>query len=90
MANITVTVSATQQLALDYVLSDASEWANNAVHERARKASLEIVNKLVTHCNANEIAIATGEAAQLQQAYDLNIINTAQEREDAAAAAAPS
>ena len=43
----------------------------------------EDVNMLLKHCNANGVTMATGEAAQLQQAYDLNIINTAQEREDA-------
>ena len=45
--------------------------------------SLNILNMLLKHCNANGVTMATGEAAQLQQAYDLNIINTAQEREDA-------
>ena len=57
---------------------------NNFLKRDTKGKILEIVNKLVAHCNANEIAIATGEAAQLQQAYDLNIINTAQGREDAA------
>lgn len=83
MANITVTVTDSQQLALNYIMTDATTWTNNALHERARIATNDILNMLLKHCNANGVTMATGEAAQLQQAYDLNIINTAQEREDA-------
>ena len=85
MANITVTVTAAQQLSLDWVTADATDWANNAVHERARVASVEITQKLLEHCNTNSIAMATGEAAQLQQAYDLDVILTAATRNAAVA-----
>ena len=82
MANITVTVTDTQQLALDEQMVSVTEWANNAVHEKARISSIDIQAKLLTHCNANSITMATGEAAQLQQAYDLNVIQTAVARND--------
>jgi aspartate carbamoyltransferase regulatory subunit len=82
MANITVTVTDVQQLALDEQMVSVTEWANNAVHEKARISSIDILAKLLTHCNANSITMATGEAAQLQQAYDLNVIQTAVARND--------
>ena len=44
---------------------------------RARKAKDEIIAKLVAHCNANSIAIATGEDAQVTQAYTLGVVKSA-------------
>ena len=35
---------------------------------------------LVAHCNENDISIATGEDAQITQAYDLGIVKTAKDR----------
>mgnify|MGYP003146745406 FL=1 len=80
MANITVTVTAAQQLALDEQMTSATDWANNALHEKARITSIDILAKLIAHCNANSITMATGEAAQLQQAYDLDVVMTAAAR----------
>ena len=40
------------------------------VKNRARIAKDEIIALLVAHCNANSIAIATGEDAQITQAYN--------------------
>jgi len=80
MANITVTITDAQQLALDEQMTSVTDWANNAVHEKARLASADILSKLLDHCNANSITMATGEAAQLQQAYDLKVVMTAAER----------
>ena len=35
------------------------------------------LEKLIAHCNENEIALAVGEAAQVQQAYDLELVEKA-------------
>ena len=73
MPDITISITDTQQKALETVMTDISDWTDNAVTNRARIATEEIISKLVTHCNANSIAIATGEEAQVTQAYDLGI-----------------
>ena len=40
-------------------------------------AGEEIVAKLVAYCNENEIALAVGRDAQITQAFDLNVVDTA-------------
>ena len=74
MPDITISITDTEQKALEYVMVDISDWTDNAVTNRARIAKDEIINLLVAHCNANSIAIATGEDAQITQAYDLKVI----------------
>lgn len=77
MPDITITITETQKLELDHALLDISEWTANAVTNFARKTGDGIITKLVEHCNANEIALAVGRNAQIQQAYDLGVIQTA-------------
>jgi len=76
MAEIKVTVTATQVKCLEYAAVSVQDWCDNAVHNRARIAKEEIIEKLVKHCNANSIAIATGEEAQVTQAYELKVVET--------------
>jgi len=77
MPDITITVTDTELKSLEYAAVSPSEWVDNAVIERARIAKEEIIAKLVTHCNANAITIATGEDAQVTQAYNLGVVKTA-------------
>jgi len=84
MANITVTLSDTQTKSLEYVAYSVQDWCDNAIHNRARIAQEEIIAALVTHCNANEIALATGADAQVTQAYSLGVVDTAKNVSDAA------
>ena len=77
MANITVTLTDTQTKCLEYVAYVAQDWCDNAIHERARIAQEEIIAKLVTHCNANSLALAVGVDAQVTQAYSLGVVDTA-------------
>jgi len=85
MAEIKVTVSDTQVKCLEYAAYSVQDWCDNAIHNRARIAQEEIVSALVTHCNANNIAIATGVDAQVAQAYELKVVDTAKNVSDAAA-----
>jgi hypothetical protein len=78
MATITITVTDTEKKCLDYAASSAEDWAENLVINRARIAKDEIIAQLVAHCNANGIALATGEDAQVTQAFDLDVVQTAQ------------
>lgn len=80
MPDITVTLTDAESKAMTWVAADTAEWAENAVQVRAASAIEKITAILVAHCNANSITIATGEAAQIQQAFDLNLIETAADR----------
>ena len=73
----TVTLSDTEKKCMEYIAADVDDWITNAATNRARIAKLEIIDILVKHCNANNIAIATGEDAQVTQAYTLGIVKKA-------------
>ena len=77
MVDITVKLTDTQNKCLEYAAASVQDWADNALHNRARIAQEEIIAKLVEHCNANSIAIATGTDAQITQAYTLKVVDTA-------------
>ena len=82
MPDITISITETEQKALEYVMVDINDWTDNAVTNRARIAKDEIIGLLVAHCNANGIAIATGEDAQVTQAYDLGVVSKATAESD--------
>lgn len=81
MATITIQLNETQYKSLEYAALSPEDWAVNAVTERARIAKEEIIALLVKHCNNNNIQLATGEDAQVQQAFDLEIVKTAAQRQ---------
>ena len=83
MANITVTLTDTQTKSLEYAAYSVQDWCDNAIHNRARIAQEEIIAALVAHCNANDVAIATGVDAQVTQAYSLGVVDTAKNISDA-------
>ena len=83
MANITVTVTDTQNKCLEYAAYSVQDWCDNAIHERARLAQNEIIAKLVAYCNANGVALAVGVDAQVTQAYTLKVVDTAKNISDA-------
>ena len=58
-------------------MADITDWTDNAVSNQARIAKDEIISLLVAHCNANGVTIATGEAAQVTQAYTLGVVTKA-------------
>jgi len=82
MPNITVTITDTQNKCLEYSAYSVQDWCENSIYERARIAQEEIISKLITHCNANNIAIATGADAQVTQAYSLGVVKTAKQITD--------
>ena len=83
MAEIKVTVTDTQVKCLEYAANSVQYWCDNAIHNRARIAQEEIIAKLVAHCNAKDIAIATGADAQVTQAFELKVVDTAKNISDA-------
>jgi len=76
MAEIKVTVSDTQVKCLEYAAYSVQDWCDNAIHNRARIAQDEIISLLVTHCNANDVALAVGAEKQVAQAYELKVVDT--------------
>ena len=74
----TITISNAQKIALEYVSADVQEWISNAANARAQIAITDITSKLISHCNANNIALAVGEEAQMQQAKDLGLLEVTQ------------
>ena len=77
MPDITVSLTDTENKALEYAAVSVQDWADNALTNRARIAKDEIIALLVAHCNANDVALAVGEDAQVTQAYDLGVVRTA-------------
>ena len=82
MPDITVSLTDTELKCLEYAAAVPQDWADNALTNRARIAKDEIIAALVAHCNANSVAIATGEDAQVTQAFDLKVVKKASEVED--------
>ena len=89
MATIEIEVTATELKALEYAAASPSDWADNAVTNRARIAIDEICATLMTHCNDNEIAMAVGKEAQVAQAFELSVVKTAAARNAEAEEATP-
>lgn len=77
MATITVEISAIDYKAFEFAANTPEDWVENAVSARVQVAKDKILAILQQHCNENEIAMAVGVDAQIQQAYDLGIVKTA-------------
>jgi len=73
--DITITITDTQFKSAEVEMANVQEWIQNAIDVRADIAKKAILEKLIAHCNENEIALAVGESAQVQQAYDLNLVS---------------
>jgi len=80
MPDITIILTDTENKCMEYATVSVQDWADNALTNRARIAKDEIIALLVAHCNANDLAIATGEDAQITQAYELEVVKTAAAR----------
>ena len=80
MVDITVQLTDTQNKWLEYAAASVQDWADNALHNRARIAQEEIIAALVAHCNDNEIAMAVGVDAQVAQAFELGVVKTGAQR----------
>jgi len=75
----TVTVTDTEDKALQTVCADVSEWINSVASHNAKVAIDNIVDRNTKHCNANSIAIGVGVTAQVNQALNLGITTTSVE-----------
>jgi hypothetical protein len=78
---ITIEITDAEYRCLEYAAADPKDFMDNAATVRASVAKDEILSLLIAHCNEKGITLATGEAAQIEQAYTLKIIKTAKERD---------
>ena len=79
MAKYEIELTDTEDKALSFVAYSQKNWIDNATKNRARLAKEEIIALNTAHCNANSIQIATGEDAQVAQAFTLKVVKTAKE-----------
>ena len=79
---ISIELTDTQYKALEYAAYSVTDFITNAANVRSQRAVADIVSQLVAHCNKNDIQLATGEVAQVDQAYSLEIIKTSKEQHD--------
>ena len=79
MKDYIITLTDTEVKSLEYVAYDNQEWIENAVKNRVRIAKNEIISLNTSYCNNNNIAIAIGYDAQIEQAYSLGVVKTAKE-----------
>ena len=81
MTDFTITLTDLETKCMTYVCMDTDEYITNAAQVRAGKGLAEIVRLNMKHCNANSITIATGEAAQVDQAFELGVVKTTDQRQ---------
>ena len=79
MAKYTIELTDAEDKAMTYAALSTQDWVDNALKNRARIAKDEIIAANMAHCNANGIAIATGEDKQVEQAFTLKVVKTAKE-----------
>ena len=74
----TVGITTGEYKALQYVMVDQNFWANNALKNRARQASDEIVNKYTQFkINKGEAITAIGTTAIIEAAYAEGVVGIA-------------
>tara|TARA_Y100001935_G_scaffold249780_1_gene248891 strand:- start:690 stop:953 length:264 start_codon:yes stop_codon:yes gene_type:complete len=74
----TVGITTGEYKALQYVMLDQNEWVNNALKNRARIASDEIVNLYTSFkINKGEAITAVGTTAVIEAAYAEGVIGIA-------------
>ena len=80
---IKITLTDSEYKSLEYDIYTPQTWVENFTKVKSGKCKDQIITKLTAHCNANSIQIAVGEDAQITQAYDLKVVETAKEKTDA-------
>tara|TARA_B100002019_G_scaffold182723_1_gene157715 strand:+ start:146 stop:388 length:243 start_codon:yes stop_codon:yes gene_type:complete len=74
----TVGITTGEYKALQYVMVDQQDWIENAIKNRARIASEEIINKYTQFkINKGEAITAVGTTAVIEAAYTEGVIGIA-------------
>jgi hypothetical protein len=80
MTQYTITLTTTEELAMQYIAADIDGWIQNAVHERARIAVDEIVQLSVQLYLQNNMSIPSSKEAIVAGAYAQGWITSAADR----------
>ena len=80
MAEYKVTTSDHDERCLDYGMVGIQTWIDNAIATQIRVNQQEIIKLNMEYCNENGITIGVGVTAQVEQAYNLGIVTTAEAR----------
>ena len=72
MVNYTISLTEAQEKAISYV-SDVQMWIEDAAVGLSNHEKKLILSNLIEYCNDNNLKIATGESAQIDQAFSLGI-----------------
>ena len=80
MPNYNVSITDTEKKILEYDIVGISTWIDNAVEAKIKSTQQKIITLNTKHCNENGIAIGVGVTAQIDQAYSLGVIKTAEAR----------
>ena len=80
MAEYKVTTTDHEEKCLNFNIVGIQTWIDNAVAAQIQLSQQEIVKLNMEHCNANGISIGVGVTAQVEQAYTLGIVTTAEAR----------
>ena len=80
MAEYKVTTTDHEEKCLNFNIVGIQTWIDNAVAAQIQLSQQEIVKINMEHCNANGISIGVGVTAQVEQAYTLGIVTTAEAR----------
>tara|TARA_B100000927_G_scaffold120363_1_gene97173 strand:- start:99 stop:341 length:243 start_codon:yes stop_codon:yes gene_type:complete len=74
----TVGITTGEYKALQSVMTDQKDWLENAIHNRARIASDEIINKYTQYkINKGDVITAVGTTAVIEAAYAEGVIGIA-------------
>lgn len=86
MYTFEVTLTEEQYLACQSCMLSCEDWTINAIHERARRATDDIVQKYVREAMENNWQIPTNKLDLIKDAYARGVIKTAaQQNADAEA-----
>ena len=77
MPLITIELTDTELLSMQYAAASPQDWADNAVTNRARVAGDEIVDITVKHCLDNGIQVPATRELIVDYAFDNDIVKTA-------------
>ena len=83
--NINISLSEAENMALSFVASSAQEWAENAVRERCRIATDEIVRICVEKCFETNTPIPNSRDAIVLLAFSNGWVGAADNRQVPAA-----
>ena len=81
MATYTITLSETQDKAMQVIALSVQDWIDNAVTERARISADEIVKTTVEYCLDNGVQVPATREEIVAHAFAHGVVKTAAERQ---------